>query len=113
MEWIAGEWIVNSIDAQATKPERFDSNRDITAFSPPLVDADTSMLLDPVHPNSPIETVHLVKIKSSKIELPITDGQRIRAGLQWTDYQRSKASKHGTRQALEPVGRRGEARPRP
>ena len=26
MEWITGEWIVGSIDVQATKPRRFDSN---------------------------------------------------------------------------------------
>ncbi len=26
MEWITEEWIVNSIDAQATKPRQFDSN---------------------------------------------------------------------------------------
>ncbi len=24
MEWITGEWIVGSIDAQATKPKRFE-----------------------------------------------------------------------------------------
>ena len=29
-EWITGEWILCSIDAQATKPKRFDPSRDAT-----------------------------------------------------------------------------------
>ena len=43
--------------AHATMPA---THNWIPYFSRPLVDAETSMLLDPVYPNSPIKVVHLV-----------------------------------------------------
>lgn len=63
----------------------------IPGLSAPLVDAETFTLLDTAWPHLPIKAVHLMGIKNSKFELPVTDGRRIGTGLQWADFLELKA----------------------
>ena len=61
-------------------------------LSEPLVDAETFALLDPAWPHPPIKAVHLVgNSRRRELELPVTDGRRIRTGLTWADFQRLRA----------------------
>ena len=67
-------------------------------MSAPLIDAATFALLDPAWPHPPIKAVHLVGVKDpgkGEIELPVTDGRRIRTSLEWADFQRLRADDIG------------------
>ena len=79
----------------------------LPALSAPLIDAETFALLDPAWPHPPIKAVHLVDMKdkdvdmkdkdsgNGEIELPVTDGRRIRTSLEWADFQRLRADDTG------------------
>ena len=70
----------------------------LPVLSAPLIDAETFALLDPAWPHPPIKAVHLVGVKDSgkgEIELPVTDGRRIRTSLEWADFQRLRADDTG------------------
>lgn len=63
-------------------------------MSAPLIDAETFALLDPAWPHPPIKAVHLVGMKDPEnggIELPVTDGRRIRTSLEWAAFRRLQA----------------------